>query len=96
LPPILPSDDVISILPQLDCVLFVVAAGTTTAQEIKECNKHLESTEVLRVVLNKSEDTTATYYSYSRYAQSPKQRSQLPKVPPLKRMSQLFTRLTGN
>jgi protein-tyrosine kinase len=96
LPPILASDDVISILPQLDCILFVVAAGTTTAQEIKDCNKHLESTEVLRVVLNKAEDATATYYSYSRYAQAPRQRSQQSKVPPLKRMSQLFARLTGN
>ena len=66
LPPILSSDDVISILPRLDCVAFVVGAGTTTAEEIKECNKHLESAEIVRVILNKSEDTTAAYYySYS-------------------------------
>lgn len=68
LPPLLTSDDVISILPQLDCVLFVVGAGTTTAEEIKECNRHLESAEVVRVVLNKSEDATAAYYAYSRHA----------------------------
>jgi len=92
LPPILPSDDVISILPQLDCVLFVVAAGTTTTQEIKECNKHLASTDVVRVVLNKSEDTTSTYYAYSRYGQMPDQVSQKSKASPLKRMSQLFAR----
>ena len=67
LPPILSSDDVISILPRLDCVAFVVGAGTTTAEEIKECNKHLESAEIVRVILNKSEDTTAAYYySYAR------------------------------
>ena len=42
LPPILASDDVISILPRLDCVAFVVGAGTTTPEEIKECNRHLE------------------------------------------------------
>ena len=65
LPPILSSDDVISILPRLDCVAFVVAAGTTTAEEIKDCNKHLESAEIVRVILNKAEDTTATYYYYS-------------------------------
>ncbi len=66
LPPLLSGDDVISILPQLDCVLFVVGAGRTTTEEIKECNRHLESAEVVRVVLNKAEDATAAYYSYSR------------------------------
>ena len=64
LPPVLPSDDVISILPQIDCVLFVVQAGTTTVPEIKECNKHLDATPVVRVVLNKASDATARYYSY--------------------------------
>ena len=69
LPPILASDDVISMLPRLDCVAFVVGAGTTTAEEIKECNKHLESAEIVRVILNKSEDTSAAYYySYARPA----------------------------
>ena len=66
LPPILASDDVISILPRLDCIAFVVGAGTTTPEEIKECNRHLESAEVVRVILNKSEDAGASYYcSYS-------------------------------
>jgi Mrp family chromosome partitioning ATPase len=67
LPPTLASDDVISFLPQLDCVLFVVAAGTTTAQEIRDCGKYLESTEVVRVVLNK---TTAAYSQYTRYGKA--------------------------
>ena len=73
LPPILVSDDVISILPQIDCVLFVAAAGFSTAPQITECNKHLESTPVVRVVLNKAADGTAGYYpySYSRYGGSP-------------------------
>jgi hypothetical protein len=70
LPPILASDDVISILPRLDCVAFVVGAGTTTAEEIKECNRHLESAEVVRVILNKSEDAGARYY-YSYTAPPP-------------------------
>jgi capsular exopolysaccharide synthesis family protein len=64
LPPILTSDDVISILPQINSVLFVAAAGSTTASEIKECNKHLETTPVVRVVLNKSEDAIPSYYHY--------------------------------
>jgi protein-tyrosine kinase len=71
LPPILLSDDVISILPQIDCALFVAAAGYTSAPEIRECNKHLESTPVVRVVLNKATDATPTYYySYSRYGKA--------------------------
>lgn len=66
LPPILTSDDVISVLPQVDCVLFVAAAGTTTASEITECNKHLETTPIARIVLNKAEDSVSGYYSYSK------------------------------
>ena len=71
LPPLLSSDDVISILPQIDCVLFVVGAGRTTLEEIKECNRHLELAEVVRVVLNKAEDATAAYYSYTRFDSEP-------------------------
>ncbi len=66
LPPVLTSDDVISILPQVDSVLFVAAAGATTLAEIKECNRHLQAASIVRVVLNKSADTTTKYYS--RYA----------------------------
>jgi Mrp family chromosome partitioning ATPase len=65
LPPILVSDDVISVLPQIDCVLFVAAVGTSTLTEVKECNKHLQSTSVVRIVLNKvTEPGTAYYYYY--------------------------------
>jgi protein-tyrosine kinase len=66
LPPILPSDDVLTVLPQIDCVLFVAAAGITTVAEIKECNKHLESTPVVRVVLNRAVDAVAKYYAYPK------------------------------
>ena len=62
LPPILSGDNVISILPQIDCVLLVVAVGTTTAAEIKETNKHLKTSSVVRVVLNKSADNGPNYY----------------------------------
>jgi Mrp family chromosome partitioning ATPase len=68
LPPVLTSDDVITVLPQLDCVLFVAAIGTTTIAEIKECNKHLQSTSIVRVVANKAANLPTTYYS--RYAHS--------------------------
>jgi Mrp family chromosome partitioning ATPase len=68
LPPVLAGDDVITILPQLDCVLFVAAVGTTTVSDIKEANKHLELASIVRFVLNKSAEMPATYYS--RYAEN--------------------------
>jgi protein-tyrosine kinase len=64
LPPILSGDDVIAILPQMDCVLLVAAVGTTTVSQIKECNKHLQSAEVVRIVLNKVLETSADHYYY--------------------------------
>jgi Mrp family chromosome partitioning ATPase len=63
LPPILSSDDVLTILPQIDCVLLVAGAGITTPAQIEDCGKHLHSAEVVRVVLNKAPDSTTKYYS---------------------------------
>jgi Mrp family chromosome partitioning ATPase len=63
LPPLLTGHDVISILPQVDCVLLVAAVGTSTVSEIEECNKYLQSTEVVRFILNKAPDAN-TRYSY--------------------------------
>ena len=62
LPPILLGDDTIAILPQIDCVLLVAAVGTTTLAQIKESSKHLQSTEVVRIVLNKVPETSADHY----------------------------------
>lgn len=67
LPPVLAGDEVISILPQLDCVIFVAAAGTSTVAQVKECVRHLESTPVIRMVLNKSTESHQAYYS--RYSE---------------------------
>jgi protein-tyrosine kinase len=63
LPPLLTGHDVISILPQVDCVLLVAAVGTSTVSEIEECNKHLQATDLVRFVLNKAPEST-TRYSY--------------------------------
>jgi protein-tyrosine kinase len=63
LPPMLTSDDVIAVLPQLDCVLLVAAVGRSTATEIGECNRHLQSADVVRLVLNKVPNLNAHYYS---------------------------------
>lgn len=50
--PILPSDDAISILPQMDCALFVTAAGVTRRSEVKACEGYLKTTEILRVLVH--------------------------------------------
>lgn len=71
LPPMMPSDDVLSILPQVDTALLVAAAGQSTKSEIQECIRHLKSVPIARFVLNKSRDRTANYYSrYGRYAKA--------------------------
>ena len=64
LPPLLYGDDVISVLPQVDCVLLVAAVGTSKISEIQECNKYLQSSEVVRLVLNKAREASANYYYY--------------------------------
>jgi protein-tyrosine kinase len=62
LPPLLSSDDVIAVIPQVDCVLLVTAVGTSTVSEIKQCSRHLQSSDVVRVVVNKTEAPSAKYY----------------------------------
>ena len=64
LPPMLVGDDVISILPRMDAVLLVAGVGTTSVADIRECQKHLQRTRVVRVVVNKVTDKTANYYGY--------------------------------
>jgi protein-tyrosine kinase len=64
LPPMLLGDDVISILPRMDAVLLVAGIGTTSVSDIKECQKHLQRTPVVRVVANKATETAGSYYSY--------------------------------
>jgi protein-tyrosine kinase len=62
MPPVLAGDEVISILPQLDCVLLTAAVGVSTVSDIEQCNRHLRSAEVVRVVLNKTPDPNTGYY----------------------------------
>ena len=64
LPPMLLTDDVISMLPLVDAVLLVASVGATSLAEIKECHKHLKSTPVVRVVVNKVTEPTDSYYGY--------------------------------
>lgn len=64
LPPMLIGDDVISILPRMDAVLLVAGVGTTSVSDIKECQKHLQHSNVVRVVVNKVTNTADAYYGY--------------------------------
>ena len=64
LPPILVGDDVLSILPQMDAILFVAGVGSTSVAHIKECKKHLKTTPVVRVVVNKATEPPESYYAY--------------------------------
>ncbi len=62
LPPMLMGDDVLAVLPIVDCALLVTAVGTTTVAEVEECNRFLQSTNVVRVVVNKVPDWNNRYY----------------------------------
>ena len=65
LPPMLMGDDVISILPRMDATLLIAAIGSSSVSDIKECQKHLQRTPVVRVVVNKvTEATDSFYYGY--------------------------------
>ena len=64
LPPMLLGDDVISILPRMDAALLVAGVGSTSVSDIKECQKHLQRTPVVRVVVNKATETAGSYYGY--------------------------------
>src|SRR5262245_24793037 len=62
MPPLLQGDEVLATLPRVDAVLLVTAVGVSTVHEVKECNKHLQASEVIRVVLNKSNETIGRHY----------------------------------
>lgn len=64
LPPMLLGDDVISILPRVDTTLLVAGVGSTSVADIKECQKHLQRTPVIRVVVNKATEAVGNYYGY--------------------------------
>ncbi len=62
LPPVLTTDDAMAFLPQVDCALMVVANGASTTSDVKEASRLLQSTNLLGVVLNKSEEEVRSYY----------------------------------
>jgi Mrp family chromosome partitioning ATPase len=62
MPPVLTGDDVIAVLPQIDCALLVAAAGKSQRSDIEEAARHLAATDVIRVVLNKVPEDVTRYY----------------------------------
>ncbi len=64
LPPLLLGDDAISILPRMDATLLVAGIGTTSVADVRECQKFLQRTPVVRVVANKVTDPAGSYYAY--------------------------------
>jgi protein-tyrosine kinase len=59
LPSMLTSDDVLTILPWLDCVMLVAAVGSSKVDEIEECMRHLRGNQLVRVVVNKARDNVS-------------------------------------
>jgi protein-tyrosine kinase len=65
LPPVLVTDDAIALLPQIDCVLMVVANGMSTKREIEDCLRLLPKARLIGTILNKADvETKAYYYDY--------------------------------
>ena len=65
LPPLLANDDAMVLLPQVDAVLLVAAAGQSTAQEICDCEAMIDDAcAFLGVVLNKCRDDPTDAYAY--------------------------------
>lgn len=61
-PPVLNSDDAMVLLPQVDCILLVIANGMCTQSEIEETLHHLPKDNLLGVVFNKAEIEAKAYY----------------------------------
>jgi capsular exopolysaccharide synthesis family protein len=64
LPPVLVADDVMALMPHIDCVLMVVANGMSTRKEIEDSLRIIPATKLLGTILNKAEIETMPYYYY--------------------------------
>lgn len=64
MPPVLTGDDVISVLPHMEAALLVAGVGTTSLADIKACRKHLKTTPVVRLVVNRATEANDAYYGY--------------------------------
>lgn len=61
LPPMLVTDDTLSLLPYIDCVLLVAAVHETRVSDLHESEQKLENANYLGVVLNKALEVSSGY-----------------------------------
>lgn len=62
LPPVLSADDAMILLPQVDCVLMVVANGVSTQTEIEDSLHLLPKENVVGIVYNMADSENKPYY----------------------------------
>lgn len=62
LPPALAADDVLAVLPHVDCVLFVVGSGVSSEKEIEAAQRRLSKVPLVGVVLNKDASIVGSAY----------------------------------
>jgi protein-tyrosine kinase len=60
--PMLACDDVLALLPRLDCIVLAVAERQSTAADVSSCERLLQSANYLGLVLTKSSEQTESYY----------------------------------
>jgi len=62
LPPILSADDAMILLPQVDCVLMVIANGVSTQTEIEDSLHLLPKDNVAGIIYNMADSESKPYY----------------------------------
>jgi Mrp family chromosome partitioning ATPase len=62
MPPLLEADDMLTFMPQVDAMLFVVAQGETTRSDLERSSQLFTELNVLGTVLNKSGDEAPSEY----------------------------------
>lgn len=62
LPPVLVADDVLAVVPHVDCVLMVVGSGDSTEKEIEASMSRLKNARLIGVVLNKDDSPSKGDY----------------------------------
>jgi protein-tyrosine kinase len=62
LPPVLVADDVMAVLPHVDCVMMVVGGGVSSKAEVEEAMNRVARANLVGIVLNK--DTAPAQQAY--------------------------------
>jgi hypothetical protein len=61
-PPMLACDDVLALLPTIDCIAMTVAEKVSKADEVTACERHLKSVNYLGLVLTMSKEAHGHSY----------------------------------